>query len=101
MNARVEDPAFWNDAEAAQTLMRERTHLATQVEAVRKLNARGIGASLDPREDKSSARKDQWSARSEPPPPPSFVSSPFDLQRSLMIQSRRRASLFGRGNASE
>ena len=37
MNARVEDPAFWNDAEAAQTLMRERTHLATQVEAVRKL----------------------------------------------------------------
>jgi len=37
MNARVEDPAFWNDAEAAQTLMRERTHLATQVEAVQKL----------------------------------------------------------------
>jgi peptide chain release factor 2 len=37
MNARVEDPAFWNDAEAAQTIMRERTHLATQVEAVRRL----------------------------------------------------------------
>jgi peptide chain release factor 2 len=37
MNARVEDPAFWTDAEAAQTIMRERTHLATQVEAVRRL----------------------------------------------------------------
>jgi peptide chain release factor 2 len=37
LNARVEDPTFWNDAEAAQTLMRDRTHLAAQVEAVRKL----------------------------------------------------------------
>jgi peptide chain release factor 2 len=37
LNARVEDPKLWDDAEAAQTLMRERTHLAGQVEAVRKL----------------------------------------------------------------
>jgi peptide chain release factor 2 len=36
-NARVEDPSFWNDAEAAQTLMRERTQLAGQVEAVQRL----------------------------------------------------------------
>src|SRR5579872_5910358 len=37
LNARVEDPAFWNDAEAAQALMRERTQLATKVGAVQKL----------------------------------------------------------------
>jgi peptide chain release factor 2 len=36
-NARVEDPTFWNDAEAAQTLMRERTQLAGKVDAVRRL----------------------------------------------------------------
>src|SRR3954468_23048251 len=37
LNARVEDPTLWDDAEAAQALMRERTRLATQVEAVRAL----------------------------------------------------------------
>ncbi len=37
LDARAEDPAFWNDAAAAQGLMRERTRLATQVEAVRRL----------------------------------------------------------------
>ena len=37
LNARVEDPTLWDNAEAAQTLMRERTRLATQVEAVRSL----------------------------------------------------------------
>ena len=37
MNARVEDPAFWNDADAAQSLMRERTQLAGQIEAVQRL----------------------------------------------------------------
>ena len=37
LNARVEDPTLWNDAEAAQALMRERTRLATAVEAVRSL----------------------------------------------------------------
>ena len=37
MNARVEDPAFWNDADVAQSLMRERTALANQVEAVHRL----------------------------------------------------------------
>ena len=37
LNARVEDPKLWDDAEAAQTLMRERTHLATQVGSVRRL----------------------------------------------------------------
>ena len=36
-NARVEDPTFWDNAEAAQTLMRERTQLATKVEAVIRL----------------------------------------------------------------
>ena len=37
MNAWVEDPSFWNDADAAQSLMRERTQLAGQVEAVQRL----------------------------------------------------------------
>ncbi len=37
LNARVEDPRLWNDAEAARALMRERDRLATQVEAVRRL----------------------------------------------------------------
>ena len=37
LNARVEDPTLWDDADAAQALMRERTRLADQVEAVRRL----------------------------------------------------------------
>jgi len=37
LNARVEDPTLWDDAEAAQALMRERTRLAGQVEAVKSL----------------------------------------------------------------
>ncbi len=37
MNARVEDPTLWDNPEAAQTLMRERTRLAGQVDAVRSL----------------------------------------------------------------
>ena len=36
-NAKVEDPTLWDDPAAAQSLMRERTHLADQVEAVRRL----------------------------------------------------------------
>jgi len=45
-NARVEDPGFWNDADAAQTLMRKRTSLATQVDAVRRLE-RELADTLD------------------------------------------------------
>src|SRR6185369_11087216 len=37
LNARVEDPTLWDDAGAAQALMRERTRLAGQVEAVQSL----------------------------------------------------------------
>ncbi|WEQ58009.1 peptide chain release factor 2 [Novacetimonas hansenii] len=37
LNNRVEDPDLWNDAEAAQKLMRERTLLANQIEGVQKL----------------------------------------------------------------
>ena len=37
LNARVEDPTLWNDAEAAQAIMRDRTRLAAQVEAVQSL----------------------------------------------------------------
>ncbi|MEO8813301.1 MAG: peptide chain release factor 2 [Caulobacteraceae bacterium] len=37
LNARAEAPGVWDDAEAAQSLMRERTRLAGQVEAVRRL----------------------------------------------------------------
>jgi peptide chain release factor 2 len=37
LNARVEDPSLWDDAEKAQALMRERTQLAARVEAVQSL----------------------------------------------------------------
>ena len=37
LNARVEDPTLWDKPEEAQTIMRERTRLATQVEAVQSL----------------------------------------------------------------
>src|SRR3712207_1149058 len=37
LNARVEDPTLWNDSAAAQSVMQERTRLASQVEAVRSL----------------------------------------------------------------
>src|SRR5258708_21435173 len=37
LNARVEDPSLWDHAEHAQGVMRERTRLAGQVEAVRSL----------------------------------------------------------------
>ncbi|HTB47539.1 MAG TPA: peptide chain release factor 2 [Acetobacteraceae bacterium] len=37
LNHRAEDPALWNDPAAAQKMMRERNHLAAQIEAVAKL----------------------------------------------------------------
>jgi peptide chain release factor 2 len=37
LNARVEDPTLWDDADQAQAIMRERTRLAAQVEAVKSL----------------------------------------------------------------
>src|ERR1700744_4258349 len=37
LNARVEDPTLWDDADQAQSLMRERTRLAAQVDAVKSL----------------------------------------------------------------
>ena len=37
LNARVEDPTLWDNAEQAQALMRDRNRLAGQVEAVRAL----------------------------------------------------------------
>jgi peptide chain release factor 2 len=37
LNARVEDPTLWDDAPAAQALMRERTRLSGQIEAVQAL----------------------------------------------------------------
>jgi len=37
LNARVEDPSLWDDAAAAQALMRERTSLANRVGAVQAL----------------------------------------------------------------
>jgi len=37
LNARVEDPTLWDDADAAQGLMRERTRLADQIGRVRTL----------------------------------------------------------------
>jgi peptide chain release factor 2 len=37
LNARVEDPTLWDKPDAAQALMRERTRLAAQVDAVKSL----------------------------------------------------------------
>src|SRR5579884_3104101 len=37
LNARVEDPTLWDDPDAAQSIMRERTRLASQVDAVKAL----------------------------------------------------------------
>ncbi|HUB12929.1 MAG TPA: peptide chain release factor 2 [Acetobacteraceae bacterium] len=37
LNHRSEDPALWDDPAAAQQVMRERNHLAAQVEAVQRL----------------------------------------------------------------
>ncbi|MEN3167718.1 peptide chain release factor 2 [Gluconobacter sp. OJB] len=39
LNHRAEDPDLWNDAEAAQKLMRERTTLANQIEGVQQIEA--------------------------------------------------------------
>ena len=39
LNARVEDPTLWDDADAAQALMRERTRLTGQVDAVKSLTS--------------------------------------------------------------
>ncbi|QDH16719.1 peptide chain release factor 2 [Swingsia samuiensis] len=39
LNHRVEDPDLWNDAEAAQKIMRERTTLANQVEGVEQIES--------------------------------------------------------------
>jgi peptide chain release factor 2 len=37
LNARVEDPTLWNNADEAQAVSRERSRLATQIEAVKSL----------------------------------------------------------------
>ncbi|HET9148200.1 MAG TPA: peptide chain release factor 2 [Acetobacteraceae bacterium] len=37
LNAQSEDPGLWNDSAAAQAVLRERNRLATQIDAVRKL----------------------------------------------------------------
>ncbi|MBJ6128002.1 peptide chain release factor 2 [Microvirga splendida] len=37
LNAQAEDPNLWNDAEAAQKIMRERTSLEEQISAVKRL----------------------------------------------------------------
>jgi peptide chain release factor 2 len=37
LNARAEDPELWNDPMTAQRVMRERNHLASQIEGVTKL----------------------------------------------------------------
>src|SRR5580765_2633487 len=37
LNARVEDPSLWDNAEHAQSVMRERTRLAASIEAVQSL----------------------------------------------------------------
>ncbi|HJS86470.1 MAG TPA: peptide chain release factor 2 [Acetobacteraceae bacterium] len=39
LNARAEDPSLWNDPATAQKVMRERNHLAAQIEGVRRLQS--------------------------------------------------------------
>ncbi len=46
LNARVEDPTLWDDAEQAQALMRERTRLSDQIGAVQGLE-RDLADALD------------------------------------------------------
>jgi peptide chain release factor 2 len=46
LDARAEDPALWDRPAQAQSLMRERTRLADQIEAVRALE-RGLSDALD------------------------------------------------------
>ncbi|MBY0335071.1 MAG: peptide chain release factor 2 [Acetobacteraceae bacterium] len=46
LNARAEDPSLWNDAAAAQKVMRERNRLAEQIEGVRKLE-QGVADALE------------------------------------------------------
>ena len=46
LNARAEDPALWDDASAAQTVMRERTHLETAIGGVRSIE-RELAESLE------------------------------------------------------
>ena len=74
----MEDPTLWDDAEAAQVLMRERTRLATQIEAVRRVEreradalefaemaqAEGDEASLDDAQEQLEALK-AFAARAE------------------------------------
>ena len=59
LNARVEDPSLWNNAEAAQALTRERSRLAAQVEAVQSLerdltDAIGYAEMADEEKDEAS-----------------------------------------------
>src|SRR5258707_12801866 len=72
LNARVEDPTLWDDADAAQALMRERTRLGDAIGRVRKLEqeradalefaelaeAEGDQASLDDVSQQLAALKD-------------------------------------------
>ncbi|QUD88149.1 peptide chain release factor 2 [Phenylobacterium montanum] len=46
LNARVEDPTLWDRPSEAQALMRERTRLATQVDAVKSLE-KGLAEALE------------------------------------------------------
>src|ERR1700750_117665 len=46
LNARVEDPTLWDKPEDAQSVMRERTRLSGQVDAVRSLE-RGLADALE------------------------------------------------------
>ena len=43
LNAKAEDPNLWNDAEAAQKIMRERTELEDRLGVARALRARARG----------------------------------------------------------
>src|SRR5512146_3014624 len=59
LNARVEDPTLWDDAEAAQSIMRERNRLAAQVDAVRTMereleDAVGYAELADEEDDEAS-----------------------------------------------
>jgi peptide chain release factor 2 len=78
LNARVEDPSLWNNADEAQAVSRERSRLAAQVEGVRALerdleDALGYAEMADEEGDEASLEEAraqlkairEWAARAE------------------------------------
>jgi len=77
LNALSEDPALWNDAAAAQALMRERNRLAGAIEGLRKLE--GDAADMLDLIDMADAEGDQ-----------AMVADGMSTLRTLLDEAKRR-----------